>query len=68
MEDAEGEEEHVHEQHLNEQVLYDVSCDSRTHGHLAIANEAVRVADVRAAARERGLRPSNPVTLQSMAP
>jgi len=67
MEDVEGEEEHVHEQPLNEQVLYDVSSDSRTHGRFAIANGAVRAADVRAAARERGLRPSNPVSLQSMA-
>jgi len=67
MEDVEGEEEHVHEQPLNEQVLYDVSSDSRTHGRFAIANGAVRAADVRAATRERGLRQSNPVSLQSMA-
>ncbi|RLN11961.1 hypothetical protein C2845_PM09G07510 [Panicum miliaceum] len=52
MNDVEGEEEHVHGQHLNEQVLYDVSCEPRTHGRLAIANGAVRAADVRAAARE----------------
>jgi len=58
---------HVHEQPLNEQVLYDVSSDSRTHGCFAIANGAVRAADVRAAARKRGLQPSNPVSLQSMA-
>jgi len=45
---------HVHEQPLNEQVLYDVSSDSRTHGRFAIANGAVRAADVRAAARKRG--------------
>jgi len=44
----------VHEQPLNEQVLYDVSSDSRTHGRFAIANGAVRAADVRAAARKRG--------------
>ena len=48
-------------------MLYDVSSDSRTHGDFAIANGDVGVADVRAAARERGLRPSNPVSLQSMA-
>ena len=40
---------------LNEQVLYDVSSDSRTHGDFAIANGDVGVADVRAAARERSL-------------
>ena len=65
MEEVEGGEEHVHEEHLNEQVLYDVSSGPR--GRFAIANGAVRVADVRAAAKERTVRPSNPVSLQSMA-
>jgi len=67
MEEVEGGEEHVHEEHLNEQVLYDVSSGPRNHGRFAIANGAVRVADVRAAAKERTVRPSNPVSLQSMA-
>ena len=67
MEEVEGGEEHVHEEHLNEQVLYDVSSGPRNHGRFAIANGAVRAADVRAAAKERTVRPSNPVSLQSMA-
>ena len=65
MEEVEGGEKHVHEEHLNEQVLYDVSSGPR--GRFAIANGDVRVADVRAAAKERTVRPSNPVSLQSMA-
>ncbi|CAN6252689.1 unnamed protein product [Urochloa humidicola] len=67
MEEAGLEEDHVQEEHLNEQVLYDVSAGSRNHGRLAIGNGAVRVADVRAAAKERNVRPSNPVSMQSMA-
>ena len=67
MEEVEGGEEHVHEEHLNEQVLYDVSSGPRNHGRFAIANGAVRAADVRATAKERTVRPSNPVSLQSMA-
>ncbi|CAL4896303.1 unnamed protein product [Urochloa decumbens] len=67
MEEAGPEEDHVHDQHLNEQVLYDVSAGPRNHGRLAIGNGAIRVADVRAAAKERRVRPSNPVSMQSMA-
>ena len=67
MEEVEGGEEHVHEKHLNEQVMYDVSSGPRNHGRFAIANGAVRAADVRATAKERTVRPSNPVSLQSMA-
>ncbi|CAL5066404.1 unnamed protein product [Urochloa decumbens] len=67
MEEAGPEEDHVHDQHLNEQVLYDVSAGPRNHGRLAIGNGAIRVADVRAAAKERRVHPSNPVSVQSMA-
>ncbi|CAO1948542.1 unnamed protein product [Urochloa humidicola] len=67
MEEAGLEKDHVQEQHLNEQVLCDMSAGSRNHGRLAIGNGAVRVADVRAAAKERSVQPSNPVSMQSMA-
>uniref|UniRef100_K4AKG0 Uncharacterized protein n=1 Tax=Setaria italica TaxID=4555 RepID=K4AKG0_SETIT len=57
----------VQEQELHGQVLYDVSSGTGTHGCLAIANGAVRKADVTAAAKEWSVQPSNPLTLQSMA-
>ncbi|KAF8659568.1 hypothetical protein HU200_058320 [Digitaria exilis] len=37
-----------------------MSSGPRTHGRLAIAHGVVRAADVRAAGRERNVRPSNP--------
>jgi hypothetical protein len=52
---------------LNEKALYDVSSGAPIkHGRLAIANGAVKSADVRAAGRERSVRPSNSATMQSM--
>ncbi|CAO2190482.1 unnamed protein product [Urochloa humidicola] len=65
----EGEHEHQHqqEQNLNEQVLYDVSEDSRTHGRFAIAHGAVRAADVKAAANGRCGQLSSSMSKQSMA-
>lgn len=65
MEEEGGEEEHG--QDLNEHVLYDISGGPRSHGRLAIANGAVRAADVRAEAKERSVRPSNTLSLQHMA-
>jgi hypothetical protein len=53
--------------YLNGKALYDVSKGSpRKHGRLAIANGAVKSSDVRAAGRERSMRPSNSVTMQNM--
>lgn len=53
------------QQYLNEKALYDVSGGApRKHGHLAIANGAVKSADVRAAGRERSVRPSNTATMR----
>ena len=39
---------------------------TRKHGRLAIANGAVKSLDVRAAERERSVRPSNSMTMQNM--
>lgn len=60
------EEQQEQEQVLNEQVLYELS-GGTPHGRVLIANGAIRAADVRAAAKEKHVRPSNPVTLQNMA-
>ncbi|CAN6165175.1 unnamed protein product [Urochloa humidicola] len=67
VEHGEGEGEAEEEQHLNARVLYEVSNGPRSHGRLAIANGAVKVAAIRAAAKERSVNPSNPVSLQNMA-
>ncbi|TVU33840.1 hypothetical protein EJB05_15652, partial [Eragrostis curvula] len=61
--EEEGQEQ---EQGLNGPVLYEVS-GGTPHERVAIANGAVRAADVRAAAKEKHVRPSNPVSLQNMA-
>ncbi|TVT98410.1 hypothetical protein EJB05_56297, partial [Eragrostis curvula] len=61
--EEEGQEQ---EQTLNGQVLYEVS-GGTPHGRLAIAHGAIRAADVRAAAKQNHVRPSNPVSLQNMA-
>ncbi|CAL5085891.1 unnamed protein product [Urochloa decumbens] len=67
VEGGEGYAEQEQEQHLNAQVLYDVSSGPRSHGRLAIANGAVKAAAIRAAAKAKSVKPSNPVSLQSMA-
>ncbi|CAL5091424.1 unnamed protein product [Urochloa decumbens] len=67
VEEGEGEGEGEQEQNLNARVLYDVSSGPRSHGRLAIANGAVKVAAIRAAAKAKRVKPSNPVSLQSMA-
>ncbi|KAL5212429.1 hypothetical protein ABZP36_023276, partial [Zizania latifolia] len=54
-EQVQGQEQN---QELNVKVLYDVSCGT-PHGHLAIANDDVQAADIKAAATESGVRPSN---------
>jgi hypothetical protein len=55
------------QQYLNGKALYDVSSGApRKHGRLAIANGAVKSSNVRAAGRERSVRPSNLVTMQNM--
>ena len=64
--DVEEESQQVHEQELNGKVLYDLS-GGMPHGQFAIANGAVRAADIRAAAKENNIRPSNSVSMQSMA-
>jgi len=64
--DVEEESQQVHEQELNGKVLYDLSSGT-PHGRFAIANGAVRAADIRAAAKENNIRPSNSVSMQSMA-
>ena len=64
--DVEEESQQVHEQELNGKVLYDLS-GGTPHGRFAIANGAVRAADIRAAAKENNIRPSNSVSMQSMA-
>jgi hypothetical protein len=56
----------VHEQEFNGKVLYEFS-GGTPHGRFAIANGAIRAADIRAAARENNIRPSNSVSMQSMA-
>lgn len=64
--DLEEDSQQVDEQELNGKVLYDLS-GGTPHGRLAIANGAVRAADIRAAAKENNIRPSNSVCMQSMA-
>jgi hypothetical protein len=55
------------QQYLNGKALYDVSSGGlREHGRLAIANGAARSSDVKAAGRERSVRPSNLRTMQNM--
>jgi len=55
------------QQYLNEKALYDVSSGApRKHGRLAIAHGAVKYSDVRAAGRERSVRPSNSATTQNI--
>ena len=55
------------QQYLNGKVLYDVSSGGpRKHGRLAIVNGVVKSSDVRAARRERSVRPSNSMTMQNM--
>ncbi|TVT98402.1 hypothetical protein EJB05_56288, partial [Eragrostis curvula] len=61
--EEEGQEQ---EQTLNGQVLYEVS-GGTPHGRLAIAHGSIRAADVRAAAKQNHVWPSNPVSLQNMA-
>ena len=52
---------------MNGKALYDVSSGGpRKHGRHAIANGAVKSSDVRAARRERSVRPSNSMTMQNM--
>jgi hypothetical protein len=48
---VEEESQQVHEQELNGKVLYDLS-GGTPHGRFAIANGAVRTADIRSAAKE----------------
>jgi hypothetical protein len=64
--DVEEERQQVHEQELNGKVLYDLSSGT-PHGRFAIANGAVRAVDIRAATKENNIRPSNSVSMQSMA-
>jgi len=64
--DVEEESQQVHEQELNGKVLYDLS-GGTPHGRFAIANGAIRAADIRAAAKKNNIRPSNLVSMQSMA-
>jgi hypothetical protein len=60
------ESQQVHEEELNGKVLYDLS-GGTPQGRFAIANGAVRATDIRAAAKESNIRPSNSVSMQSMA-
>ncbi|TVU09102.1 hypothetical protein EJB05_42543, partial [Eragrostis curvula] len=62
----EEEQEQEQEQVVNGPVLYNIS-GGTPHGRLAIAHGAVRAADVRAAAKEKSVRPSNSMSFQSMA-
>uniref|UniRef100_A0A0A9HPT1 Uncharacterized protein n=1 Tax=Arundo donax TaxID=35708 RepID=A0A0A9HPT1_ARUDO len=54
----EEEQDQEQEKELNAHVLYNVS-GGTPHGRLAIVNGAVRAADVRAAAKETNVQPSN---------
>ena len=56
----------MHGQELNGKVLFDLSSGT-PHGRFAIANGAIRAADIRVAAKENNIRPSNLVSMQSMA-
>lgn len=62
--DVEEESQQVHEQELNGKILYDLS-GGTPHGRFAIGNGAVRAADIRAAAKEKNIRPSSSVSMQS---
>ena len=64
--EVDGHEVEQH-QYLNGKALYDVSSGGpRKHGRLAIAHGVVKSSDVRAAGRERSVRPSNSMTMQNM--
>ncbi|XP_066319658.1 uncharacterized protein [Miscanthus floridulus] len=67
MEEVEQGQGPEHEQELNTKVLYGVSGGLSTHGRFAIGYGAVRVADVRAAAKENNVSQSNPVSMKVLA-
>jgi len=67
MEEVEQGQGPEHEQELNAKVLYDVSGGLSTHGRFAIGYSVVRVADVRAAAKENNVSQSNSVSMKVLA-